>query len=152
MSEQKMISVIEAVVNAQPPIWRIGIMTAQKFLAALVSSEQVAVKAIGSLLLSFFALIKLEGYSSGVIELQTNILQILKENADAKPAELLSMLEATLEAEHEKLVQNAGPLYATTLGAMIRQTMSMPVDAHALDAVADTFNAFTVAVLEEHQG
>ncbi len=152
MSEQKMISVIEAIVTAQPPIWKIGIMAAQKFLGALVKSQQMPVKAIGSLLLSFFALIKLEGYSSGVVELQTNLLKVLEENPEADPAELVSILKDALELEHAKLVQNAGALYASTLSAMIRQTMSMPADPHGLDGAADTFNAFTVAVLEEHQG
>ncbi len=151
MSEQKMIGVIEAVVGAQPPIWRIGIMTAQKFLAALVKSEQVPVKAIGSLLLSFFALIKLEGYASGVIELQTNILKALDENAEADPKELVAILRQALEIEHTKLVTNANALYTTTLGAMVRQTATMPVDPQGLDAAAETFNAFTEAVLEEHK-
>ncbi len=151
MSEQKMIGVIEAIVGSQPPIWRVGIMAAQKFLAALVKSEQVAVKAIGSLLLSFFALIKLEGYSSGVIELQTNLQRVFEENADADPQELLDVVKEALELEHQKLVKNAGALYASTLSAMIRQTMSMPVDPHGLDGAADTLNAFTEAVLEEHQ-
>lgn len=146
-----MTSVIEAVVTAQPPIWRIGIMAAQKFLAALVRSEQVPVKAIGSLLLSFFALIKLEGYSSGIIEMQTNLLKVLEENSEADPKELVSLLKQALELEHTKLVQNAGSLYATTLGAMVRQTATISVDPQGLDGASETFNAFTEAVLEEHQ-
>jgi hypothetical protein len=150
MSDEKMKSVIESVVASQPPVWRIGIMTAQKFLAALVKSEQVPVKAIGSLLLSFFALIKLEGYSSGILELQTNVLKALDENKDASPEKLLEVLRDALEIEHEKLVKNAGALYMTTLSAMIRQTASMPVDATGLDSASDTFNAFTEAALEEH--
>lgn len=143
--------VIETVVASQPPVWRIGIMTAQKFLAALVKSEQVPVKAIGSMLLSFFALIKLEGYASGILELQTNVIKALNENKDASPEQLVAVLREALEIEHTKLTKNAGSLYMTTLGAMIRQTASMPVDAAGLDGASSTFNAFTEAVLEEHK-
>lgn len=142
-------SVIEAIVKAQPPVWGVGMMVAQKFIAAMIRSDKTPVKALGSVLLSFTALLKVEGYTAAVIDMQALLLQVLDENKDADPAALLEILRSGIEREHLKILETAPQTYATTFGAMVKQAGSIPIDPQSLDAIAEHLDAFTGSLLEE---
>ena len=149
--QSKVEPALQSVAESQPPMWGIAIIVAQKFLATLTRSENTALQATSAMLMSFAALVKLEGFLTGVFSFQEAQLQALaeieKDNAD--PAEVLSLFKMMIEREHLKVTQMAPDLYKGMYMGLRDQVLLSPPVPGVLDPAAESFTAFNAEALKE---
>lgn len=142
VSSDKMVAVIAAIANSQPPVWQFGITICQRFVATLLQSTEGPNKTLASMLLCHQSVVKMEGYAYGVCLLQEAVLKLLGDiDTVEDPRALLQSVKVFLEMQHVEIRDQAPQLYSGVMHGFVQQSQSIPI-------VPDTLTAECAALID----